>query len=167
MRNKRLLFNSFSMFYKWIFAVIGFCIFFPTFAFEVAVPLTVWSDRDAYGCIPSAGYSWDASQWVCARSWEEDISFLTQDEQNDYTSKIKNLTLEESTKLSEALSTYSKKIVMLYWVQQAFETNKRVEILLENRLLSERNMKRYTMYSILKIKLQIIWNNLGKRIPAA
>lgn len=28
------------------------------------------SDRDAHGCIGSAGYQWDESQKKCARHWE-------------------------------------------------------------------------------------------------
>ncbi|MCX7239517.1 MAG: hypothetical protein NTU86_03665 [Burkholderiales bacterium] len=28
------------------------------------------SDRDAHGCIPSAGYAWCARQSACVRPWE-------------------------------------------------------------------------------------------------
>ena len=28
------------------------------------------SDRDAHGCIPSAGYQWCAATQACERSWE-------------------------------------------------------------------------------------------------
>jgi hypothetical protein len=31
----------------------------------------VGNDRDAYGCIPSAGYSWCEVKQKCLRSWEE------------------------------------------------------------------------------------------------
>jgi hypothetical protein len=31
----------------------------------------VGGDRDAHGCIPSAGYSWCASKQKCLRPWEE------------------------------------------------------------------------------------------------
>lgn len=31
----------------------------------------VGGDRDAYGCIPSAGYSWCAVKNKCIRPWEE------------------------------------------------------------------------------------------------
>ncbi len=30
----------------------------------------VGADRDKYGCIPSAGYSWCAKKKQCVRSWE-------------------------------------------------------------------------------------------------
>ncbi|AIY44137.1 Subtilisin-like serine protease [Collimonas arenae] len=29
------------------------------------------SDRDAHGCIPSAGYQWDEAQQQCVRPWEK------------------------------------------------------------------------------------------------
>ncbi len=29
------------------------------------------SDKDSYGCIPSAGYSWCEAKQKCLRSWEE------------------------------------------------------------------------------------------------
>jgi hypothetical protein len=29
------------------------------------------SDRDAHGCIPSAGYSWCEAKQKCLRTWEE------------------------------------------------------------------------------------------------
>jgi hypothetical protein len=36
-----------------------------------AVPIPLpGSDRDAHGCIPSAGYSWCAKENSCVRSWE-------------------------------------------------------------------------------------------------
>jgi hypothetical protein len=31
----------------------------------------VGADRDAHGCIPSAGYLWDSAQQKCARPWEK------------------------------------------------------------------------------------------------
>jgi hypothetical protein len=31
----------------------------------------VGADRDAHGCIASAGYLWDATQQKCARPWEK------------------------------------------------------------------------------------------------
>jgi hypothetical protein len=34
--------------------------------------MLVGGDRDEYGCIPSAGYSWCASSEKCYRPWEED-----------------------------------------------------------------------------------------------
>lgn len=30
----------------------------------------VGSERDAHGCIPSAGYVWDTEQQKCVRPWE-------------------------------------------------------------------------------------------------
>ena len=36
----------------------------------------VGGDRDAYGCIGSAGYSWDASLGQCARPWEKTAATL-------------------------------------------------------------------------------------------
>lgn len=30
----------------------------------------VGADRDAHGCIPSAGYQWCAQQQACVRPWE-------------------------------------------------------------------------------------------------
>ena len=32
------------------------------------------SDRDAHGCIPSAGYSWCEAKQKCLRVWEEPCS---------------------------------------------------------------------------------------------
>jgi hypothetical protein len=43
----------------------------PVFA-SGSVPPIVGGDRDAYGCIPSAGYSWCASKQKCLRPWEEE-----------------------------------------------------------------------------------------------
>ena len=34
-------------------------------------PKMVGADRDAHGCIPSAGYLWDSVQQKCARPWEK------------------------------------------------------------------------------------------------
>jgi hypothetical protein len=34
-------------------------------------PPLVGADRDAHGCIASAGYLWDAAQQKCARPWEK------------------------------------------------------------------------------------------------
>ena len=31
----------------------------------------VGDDRDEYGCIPSAGYSWNEEKQECTRSWED------------------------------------------------------------------------------------------------
>lgn len=33
-------------------------------------PVLVGADRDAHGCIGSAGYSWCAREKACVRSWE-------------------------------------------------------------------------------------------------
>lgn len=33
-------------------------------------PRTVGNDRDAHGCIPSAGYQWCARENRCVRQWE-------------------------------------------------------------------------------------------------
>ena len=42
-------------------------------AAPVTAPVTMpGSDRDEYGCIPSAGYSWCASLSECVRPWETD-----------------------------------------------------------------------------------------------
>ncbi|MCA8275556.1 hypothetical protein LGN17_24020 [Burkholderia sp. AU30280] len=35
-----------------------------------AAPPMVGSDRDAHGCIPSAGYSWCEATQQCERPWE-------------------------------------------------------------------------------------------------
>ncbi len=35
-----------------------------------STPPMVWWDKDEYGCIPSAGYTWDDSMKSCIRSWE-------------------------------------------------------------------------------------------------
>ena len=32
----------------------------------------VGNDRDAHGCIGSAGYRWDATRQACVRPWEID-----------------------------------------------------------------------------------------------
>jgi len=34
-------------------------------------PVIVGGDRDAHGCIPSAGYTWCEPKQKCLRSWEE------------------------------------------------------------------------------------------------
>ncbi len=31
----------------------------------------VWWDKDEHGCIPSAGYTWNADKNQCTRAWEE------------------------------------------------------------------------------------------------
>lgn len=36
------------------------------------MPLIVGGDRDAHGCIGSAGYTWCAAKEKCLRSWEEE-----------------------------------------------------------------------------------------------
>ena len=33
--------------------------------------IVLGGDRDEHGCIPSAGYSWDAEKQKCVRPWEE------------------------------------------------------------------------------------------------
>ena len=40
-------------------------------AIQVSQPNIVGSDRDEYGCIGSAGYSWCAAKQKCLRVWEE------------------------------------------------------------------------------------------------
>jgi hypothetical protein len=35
-----------------------------------AAPARVGADRDAHGCIGSAGYRWCAREAACARPWE-------------------------------------------------------------------------------------------------
>jgi len=42
----------------------------PTPQETPAQPRAVGSDRDAHGCIGSAGYSWCAREQACARPWE-------------------------------------------------------------------------------------------------
>lgn len=41
-------------------------------ASEGGVPPLLGGDRDAHGCIGSAGYSWCAAKEKCFRSWEEE-----------------------------------------------------------------------------------------------
>ncbi|VWC57797.1 putative lipoprotein [Burkholderia aenigmatica] len=42
----------------------------PAQATAPAVPPMPGSDRDAHGCIPSAGYSWCEAMQQCERPWE-------------------------------------------------------------------------------------------------
>jgi len=42
----------------------------PAQASAPAVPPMPGSDRDAHGCIPSAGYSWCEATQQCERPWE-------------------------------------------------------------------------------------------------
>jgi len=39
-------------------------------AVQEPAPRLVGGDRDAHGCLPSAGYSWCAKEASCVRSWE-------------------------------------------------------------------------------------------------
>lgn len=49
------------------FAFLGACSSTATQPAQVVAP---GSDRDAHGCIPSAGYSWCAKTNRCERPWE-------------------------------------------------------------------------------------------------
>merc|ERR1712118_342509 len=40
--------------------------------------LTVGSDHDAHGCIPSAGFSWCSALAKCIRPWEHDVHSTTE-----------------------------------------------------------------------------------------
>lgn len=42
----------------------------PKPAKETTPPAKVGADRDAHGCIPSAGYSWCEKTQQCERPWE-------------------------------------------------------------------------------------------------
>eukprot|EP00483_Globobulimina_turgida_P011604 UN11626 len=42
-----------------------------------AIPGGVGGDRDAFGCIPSAGYQWCSAKQKCYRSWEESCATTT------------------------------------------------------------------------------------------
>lgn len=50
------------------------------------------SDRDAYGCIPSAGYSWCAALNKCIRPWEETCAAPSPSSQNNSTQPSMNNT---------------------------------------------------------------------------
>jgi hypothetical protein len=43
----------------------------PAALFAQATTTMVGGDRDAHGCIPSAGYTWSESAQKCVRSWEQ------------------------------------------------------------------------------------------------
>ena len=47
-------------------------------AWVVGGDVVVGGDRDEYGCIPSAGYTWCASRSECLRSWEEECPLTEQ-----------------------------------------------------------------------------------------
>lgn len=56
----------------WVFTVIGLSLAGcqdKTATVEPA-PVLVGADRDAHGCIGSAGYSWCAREKACVRPWE-------------------------------------------------------------------------------------------------
>lgn len=38
---------------------------------QTATPTIVGGDRDAHGCIPSAGYTWSSALQKCVRPWEQ------------------------------------------------------------------------------------------------
>jgi hypothetical protein len=46
----------------------------------IANSMLVGNDKDDYGCIPSAGYSWCESKEKCLRIWEEDCPLELQEE---------------------------------------------------------------------------------------
>lgn len=54
-------------------AVIVVALIVLAFAFTQQ-PVLVGGDKDAYGCIPSAGYSWCEVKQKCIRAWEENCT---------------------------------------------------------------------------------------------
>lgn len=55
-----------------------------------ATTTIVGNDRDAHGCIGSAGYSWNGQKQKCVRLWEEATS--TTQNQNEFTPIITSIT---------------------------------------------------------------------------
>ena len=47
-------------------------------------PVLVGSDRDAHGCIGSAGYTYSSVRQACVRLWEEGISLLPVEQHGTY-----------------------------------------------------------------------------------
>jgi len=52
-------------------AAVGVIVYFVFFA-NKSSKIMPGSDRDAHGCIGSAGYSWCAARDKCLRTWEEE-----------------------------------------------------------------------------------------------
>lgn len=51
------------------FALLFALVFLPSYVFADS-PSVVGGDRDAHGCIASAGYTWSSALSKCIRSWE-------------------------------------------------------------------------------------------------
>ncbi len=51
-------------------------------------PARVGSDRDAHGCIGSAGYTYSPMRHQCVRIWEEGVALLSVEEKGPYTSAV-------------------------------------------------------------------------------
>lgn len=40
---------------------------------DAPAPVILGGDRDAHGCIPSAGYQWSEAEQACIRPWEHNV----------------------------------------------------------------------------------------------
>lgn len=61
--------------YKGLFLLV-FCALALTACADRRAELKTGADRDAHGCVASAGYTWSAVQGKCLRLWEEGIMLL-------------------------------------------------------------------------------------------
>jgi hypothetical protein len=73
----------------------------------------VGGDRDAHGCIGSAGYSWCEAKGTCIRSWEEPCEVVDEDELIKQALYVKNGWEEGAVTVtvSENDGTYAKGMV--------------------------------------------------------
>lgn len=82
-------------------------------ACEVTVPpVIVWGDRDAHGCIPSAGYTWSESMNICIRPWESPkMSVLGALQSGTWVvSTLNNRAITSSGTLTFGKNTFSAKL---------------------------------------------------------
>lgn len=76
----------------------------------------VGGDRDAHGCIPSAGYSWNAERKVCVRQWEKKQNEKNKTESARASSteaRASERTDEQTKRVDEARKEVSKIITHL------------------------------------------------------
>ncbi len=75
-------------------------------------PVIVWGDRDAHGCIPSAGYIWSESMNMCIRPWESPkMSVLGALQSGTWVvSMLNNNAITSSGTLTFSKNTFSAKL---------------------------------------------------------
>lgn len=87
----------------------GFCIYQKHAQKKFDSQSLLGGDKDAHGCVGSAGYQWCEIKQKCLRSWEEECSISSEDEvktvlANKYKKSISDVTLKAVKKTDNHMS---------------------------------------------------------------